>query len=88
MSATEIPAPVVPGATMYALVTDQDTAMSETALCASCYADPNNQGYAEEQGMSCDDWNREGWRDASGNEALVCVVCGVDNEGTPVPPVG
>lgn len=61
--------------------------MPETALCGSCYADPNNQGYAEEQGMSADDWDREGWRNVSGNEALACVVCGVDNEGNPGPAV-
>lgn len=87
MPTLEIPAPVVPGATMYALVSDQGTAMSEAALCASCYATPQNQGYAEEQGMSADDWDREGWRDVSGNEALSCVVCGADNEGNPAPEV-
>lgn len=81
MPALELPAPTVPGATMYALVTDQGTAMPEAALCAPCYAAPENQGYAEEQGRMAVDWDRNGWVDCSGNEALACVICGRDNEG-------
>lgn len=87
MTALEIPAPTVPGATMYALVSDQGTAMSETALCASCYAVSANQGYAEDQGRMADDWDRNGWHNCTGNDALLCVVCGRDDEGTLAPDV-
>jgi hypothetical protein len=84
-SMLEIPAPVVPDATMYALVTDQGTAMSEAALCASCYVDPQNQGYAEEQAGAAGDWDRTPWIDASENDALACAVCGRDSLGNTQP---
>lgn len=76
-----VPAPAVPAATMFALVTDQGTAMSDTALCATCYGGSFNRCNAESNARAAADWNEQGWHDTSGNEALVCVSCGRDNEG-------
>lgn len=63
--------------TMFALVTDQGTAMSETALCGNCHPVIANQGYCEEQAGYAGDWEEsEGWRDCSGNDCLQCIMCG------------
>lgn len=75
------PALGVPGATMFAFVSDQGTAMSETALCARCYPTMENRVLAEEQARATSDWDQQGWHNTSGNEALVCLTCGRDNEG-------
>lgn len=68
---------------MFALVSDQGTAMHETALCGKCHAVPENQGYAEDQASMADDWDKEeGWHDCTGNEYLQCITCGApDFEG-------
>ena len=62
---------------MYALLSDQGTACSETALCNECYKDSENRAYAFEQAASSDDiphpWD---FVDCSGNDALDCCICG------------
>ena len=66
---------------MYALVTDQGTAAAETALCAGCVGDPENIGYAREQGSQADDIiNLDRFDDCSQNDALECCICGTPTE--------
>lgn len=61
---------------IFALTTDQGTAMAETALCEGCYSVEANQGYAEDCASQADDWeSSNGWTDCSGNEMLECVTC-------------
>lgn len=73
-----------PTGTMFALVTDQGTAMHETALCGNCYPNEQNKGYAEEQAHMAGDWDeKENWHDCSGNDYLQCIICGApDFEGS------
>ena len=65
---------------MIALLSDQGTAMAETALCET-----HNKGltcarvYAE--ATSIPDWDGRGFRDCTGNDALQCVICGATGEG-------
>lgn len=60
---------------IFALTTDQGTAMKETALCAGCYPVVANQGYSEDCASQTDDWDCAGWTDCTGNDALECVTC-------------
>jgi hypothetical protein len=62
---------------MFALVTDQETAAAETALCGDCFQQPENQGYAREQASQSDDVDpNSDFQDCSQNDALECCICG------------
>lgn len=61
---------------MWALMSEQGTAASETSLCAECFPDPDNQAYAREMAAQSDDVNPEsGFLDFSDNYALHCCIC-------------
>lgn len=72
--------------TMHAMVTDQGTAMSETALCGDCFTIPVARESAINSARSAEDW--EGrfdgakFHDASGNDELSCIECGISNTGS------
>lgn len=58
---------------MYALTTTQGTAMSETALCATCHADPRQRDAALDAAGQALDWDGDkDFKDCSGNDALEC----------------
>lgn len=61
---------------MYAYVTHQGTAMSETAICTRCLAKPYVQTMALDVAGGAEDWDGLQLVDASGNEALECIGCG------------
>lgn len=66
---------------IYALVTDQGTATSETALC-SVHMTPEHMRFVQEQANESDIDFERGFVDCSGNDELTCNVCG---RGTVVP---
>ena len=68
---------------MYAMVTDQSTAASETALCERCATEPLLQAVASF--AESDVVKGRGFVDCSGNEALVCVCCGEGDEDDALP---
>lgn len=58
---------------MYALTSDQGTAMTEAALCATCLADPRQRAAALLAAGQSDDWDGDKeFKDVSGNDALEC----------------
>lgn len=64
---------------IYAIVTGDGTAAAETALCPADYESDENRVMAERQAES----DVTGpWSDCTGNDALRCIVCGADDEGT------
>lgn len=64
---------------MKCLVSDQGTGTHETALCENCYKDEANQLYARNMACNADDIDPESdFVDCSGNDALDCVICGID----------
>lgn len=66
----------------FALVTEDGTACSETALCGLHYESGEARQQAESQAAS--DAMPESWTDVSGNRYIEqltgCVVCGFDNQ--------
>lgn len=63
---------------MFALVSSQGTACSETALCGDHYTLAHRKEVEEAVGKdksAADAPLLGSWRDCSGNEVLVCVVC-------------
>ncbi len=60
---------------MFALVSDQGTACSETALCEKCHATSKHRA-AIERKAARDIPNPRDWHDCTGNEALECNDCG------------
>ena len=61
---------------MYALITTQETAAAETALCSK-HNTPELREWAAEQADT--DVTNE-WHDCSGNWALECQVCGKSDD--------
>lgn len=58
---------------MFALTTTQGTAMSETALCATCHADPRQRHAALDAADQTSDWDGDkNFKDCTGNDALEC----------------
>jgi hypothetical protein len=66
---------------MWAYVTDQGTAMAEAALCGRHRDDPVGRGRALAAAEAAPEWDGFALREASGNEALRCLVCGRDIYG-------
>ena len=65
---------------MYALVSDQGTAMHETALCNTHYKDPDERNVALEMGEAAGDADPSlEFRNVSENDALSCLICGAGN---------
>jgi hypothetical protein len=61
---------------MFAMVTNQGTAMSETALCSEHYVDPYI-GFARATGEGADDIGEDRtFHDCTDNDELACVECG------------
>jgi hypothetical protein len=61
---------------MFAMVTNQGTAMSETALCSEHYVDPYI-GFARTTGEGADDIGEDRtFHDCTDNDELACVECG------------
>ena len=64
---------------MKALLSDQETASHETALCEVCFAAIENRAYAREQASQSGDVDPESpFVDCSGNSALNCCICNSD----------
>lgn len=66
---------------MFSLVNDQGTAAYETSLCENCMSEKDNQLYAREMaGQSIlDDVDPESdFVDCSGNEVILCIICGYE----------
>ena len=62
---------------MYAVVTDEGTAMQETARCGDCYADPTERASAESDARDADDSpDRIVWEDVTGNDDALYVCHG------------
>lgn len=65
---------------MYAIITPDQTAMGETALCSVCYPDPAARAAREQAARySGDPLVRDGhlaWEDCTDNDALECWECG------------
>lgn len=57
---------------MFALTSDQGTAMHETALCSECFTDENKLAVAIVAG---EDESGRDFEDCTGNDALQCRVC-------------
>lgn len=65
---------------MFAMVTTQGTAMSETALCAAHYVEPFI-GFARVVGEGAEDIGSDtSFHDCTGNEELACVECGAGTD--------
>ena len=65
---------------IYALVTDQGTATPETALC-SAHMTPEHMRAMQEQASESDIDFERGFVEATGNDELVCNVCGIGTHG-------
>lgn len=63
---------------MYALVTLDGTACSETALCDACYSDPRYRTLARR--CAYEDVMPVTFEDCTGNDALACIVCDYTEE--------
>lgn len=62
---------------MFALVSDQHTACSETALCEKCHGNAKSRATIEKRAAETKDIpNPRDWRDCTPNEALQCNDCG------------
>lgn len=58
---------------IFALTTVQGTAMSETALCATCLADTRQRDAALDAADQALDWDGDkNFKDCTGNDALEC----------------
>lgn len=68
---------------MFALVSNQGTACSETAVCAGCVTDVVLDSLALRAGSDVD-FSR-GFIDCSENDALECSICRRDVEGNVQP---
>ena len=58
---------------IYAMVTDQGTAASETALCGEHFTPENKDACVI---GADDDVIIHSWKDCTGNDALRCNICG------------
>ena len=62
---------------LYAIVSEQGTACHEACLCEHCHATPHERAAVEKKAAAISDIpNTADWRDATGNDALTCNVCG------------
>ena len=62
---------------LYAIVSEQGTACQEACLCEHCHAKPHERAAVEKKAAAISDIpNTADWRDATGNDALTCNVCG------------
>lgn len=59
--------------TMHARLSEQGTAIGESALCPTCFPDPKHRAFADASDSVSEHV------DCSGNEALSCVICGIDS---------
>lgn len=59
---------------MHAMVTQQGTAASETALCDDCFT--TSAAFDAERRADDDVDKQRGFIDCAGNDALVCTSCG------------
>lgn len=58
------------------IVSEQGTACCEACLCEWCHANPEHRAAVEKKAAAIPDVpNPADWQDATGNEALTCVVC-------------
>jgi len=61
---------------LLAIVSEQGTACYEACLCEHCHANPEHRAGVEKKAATIPDVpNPSDWQDATGNEALTCVVC-------------
>lgn len=61
---------------MFVLLSHDGMTCRETALCESCFANSENQGYASEQGAQAGDVpNPEAFVEANENTMLFCCIC-------------
>lgn len=61
---------------MYALLTHQGTAMSETGLCDKCYKIERCRQQAREWALASADYDGQQFRDVTGNDSIECQFCG------------
>lgn len=61
---------------LYALVTDQGTAMSESCLCGACLNRPNYLTVIEAVGSECRPLTGMPMTDCTSNPHLACIACG------------
>jgi hypothetical protein len=62
---------------LFAIVSEQGTACYEACLCERCHAQAEHRANVEKKAATIADVpNPTEWRDATGNEALTCSVCG------------
>jgi len=70
---------------MFALVNDQGTACSETALCEKHLTDENKAMVLRQLYGLDDIADKQTWHDCSGNDGLYCNDCGLGIYGEPEP---
>jgi hypothetical protein len=59
------------------IVSEQGTACYEACLCEQCHAEPKHRAAVEKKAATIPDVPiPTDWRDATGNKALTCNVCG------------
>jgi len=62
---------------LVAVVSEQGTACHEACLCEQCHANAEHRAAVEQKAARVSDIPAPtAWRDATGNEALTCNVCG------------
>ena len=62
---------------LLAIVSEQGTACYEACLCERCHANPEHRAVVEKKAARINDIpNPADWQDATGNDALMCNVCG------------
>lgn len=67
---------------LWAVVNDDGTAMQEAVLCEEHWAVQEFRSYAELVARDAEDLtNHPTWVEATGNDQLLCVECGVDTFG-------
>jgi len=67
---------IEPTERMYAYVTNQGTAMSETAICNRCVGDSLNVAKITVVAGNAEDYNSDDLMDCTGNDQLECQICG------------
>jgi hypothetical protein len=62
---------------IYALVSNQGTALADAALCGECYGDPDERRWARSTASAYEDWDQAAdFVEATGNDQLACLSCG------------
>lgn len=65
---------------MRALLSDQGTAMAETALCEVHHVSPDARAGAMMLASIDGDWDKGNFHDCTGNDQLFCIACGKPTE--------